>query len=227
MTYMDTIFKFLLAIHIPAGFLGLILFWIPVFTKKGGNIHKKAGKGYVVSMWIVVVTATILCMINAWNKEYISASFLGFISILTAQPLWYGISILKYKNNVPLQMIKLKSLLSKVLFFSGSGLLIWGILSKAQGLAVLLIIFGIIGLTAAKDAFGNITIAQENSNWLKEHIAGMIGTGIASHTAFFAFGGATFFQHIFSGPLMVIPWVMPSIVGAILIVRTNRKHGFA
>lgn len=224
---MDLIFKILLFTHIPAGFIGLILFWIPVLAKKGSKLHVQVGKAYVFLMWIVVVTAAIMCCIRAYQGELIVAAFLGFISILTGQPLWYAISIIKHKKDVPMRMLKLKKLLSVVLFFSGLGLLIWGVNLKMEGPAILLVIFGIIGLTAANDAFGSIQKAKENSNWLREHIGGMIVTGIASHTAFFAFGGATFFQAFFAGPLIAIPWTAPTIVGTIIIMMTNRKYGVA
>lgn len=224
---MDLIFKVLLFIHIPAGFIGLVLFWIPVIVKKGGNIHVKVGKAYVFSMWIVVITAMIMCIINAINEEYIGAAFLGFISILTAKPLWYAISIIKYKRDVPLRMIKINRALARVLFISGFGLLVWGVLLKFEGLAMLLVIFGFIGLSGFKEAFANLDKAKENTNWLKEHLGGMIASGIASHTAFFAFGGATYFSKIFVGQLMIIPWVAPAIVGTIAIIYTTKKYGLS
>lgn len=220
-------FKILLYTHIPAGFIGLVLFWVPVFAKKGAKIHVKFGKAYVFTMWTVVVTALIMCMIRVYEGEHVFAAFLGFISLLTAQSLWYAISILKHKKDVPIRMLRLKKLLSFILFISGAGLLVWGISLGMEGPAILLVIFGVIGLTAVKDAFGNIQKAKENSNWLREHISGMIATGIASHTAFFAFGGATFFQSIFTGPLIAIPWITPTIVGTIIIIITIRKYDVA
>lgn len=222
---MDLIFKVLLWAHIPAGFIGLVLFWIPAIVKKGGHIHIKVGKAYVFSMWIVVITALLMSIINAINKEYMVAAFLGFLAVLTSQSLWYAIAILKYKKDVPTSLLKLNKIMNLIIFFSGLGLLIWGILLKMQGFAILLVIFGILGLTSAGVAFRSLTKANENSNWLREHIGGMIGSGIASHTAFFAFGGGVFFGSIFSGPMLLIPWASPGIIGTIMIIYTTRKYG--
>jgi len=53
----ELIHKAILWIHIPCGFLSLILFWIPVGVKKGSPLHRKVGKLYYLTMWIVVITS--------------------------------------------------------------------------------------------------------------------------------------------------------------------------
>ena len=90
---MEVLSKSLLAIHIFCGFCSIVLFWIPIFVKKGGNIHVKIGKAYVFLMWIVVLTAAILSIKNIIIGAYIMAAFLGFLSLITANPLWYGIAV--------------------------------------------------------------------------------------------------------------------------------------
>jgi len=51
----------------------------------------------------------------------------------------------------------------------------------------------------------------------------MIVGGIAAYTAFFAFGGATFFGNLFDGYAMIIPWILPTIMGVGLIKWYKRK----
>ena len=36
-------FKWFLAVHVTTGAVGLVLFWIPVFGKKGSQTHRKFG----------------------------------------------------------------------------------------------------------------------------------------------------------------------------------------
>ena len=95
---MEFIVKTLLFLHVTFGFTSLVLFWLPVFLKKGGKGHFIIGKLYVVAMWIVVATAALLSVKNVIIGKYFMSAFLGFISLITANPLWYGMAILKKKQ---------------------------------------------------------------------------------------------------------------------------------
>ena len=95
---MELVIKAILGIHVSAGALSLILFWMPVFTKKGNKAHRKTGIWYTYSMGIVVVTAAILCVVNLLAGDINSALFLGFLCFLTGNPLWYGVAILNNKR---------------------------------------------------------------------------------------------------------------------------------
>ena len=52
--------KTLLAIHVAGGSVALASMLLPIFTKKGGSIHRKAGWVFVGGMTIVSLTAFVL-----------------------------------------------------------------------------------------------------------------------------------------------------------------------
>lgn len=220
---MDMIFKILLTIHVSFGCISLITFWIPIFTKKGGNLHIKVGKIYIFAMWIVVISAAILCMIRVSQGSYLSASFLGFLALLTSEPLWYAIVIIKHKKDIPDRVLGIRKVLTSAVCLSGATMVIWSLFLGLEGMSILLLIFGILGLTTAPVALRSYEKARIKSNWLADHLEGMIATGIAAYTAFLAFGGAMFLGDIFTGPLVAIPWVIPGIVGSISINILRRK----
>ena len=105
---MESVFNFLLISHIVTGIASLILFWIPAFTKKGGKLHIQTGKVYVISMWIVLISAALMCGIETLRGNFITAAFLGFLSLGTAHPLWYAISILKQKKHISDQTLLIR-----------------------------------------------------------------------------------------------------------------------
>lgn len=217
---MDQLFKILLVFHITVGSLSLIVFWIPVFVKKGGDLHVKVGKVYVWLMWCVVISAIFMSAINLLNGHYIVGAFLGFLSVITAHPLWYAISILKYKKEVPSQVVLINQLLNLFLITAGAGLFIWSLLLKVEGEAILLMVFGLIGIFTA----GPRLLRKEKSDtWMANHIEGMLGTGIAAYTAFFAFGGSRLLGHVFTEQLIIIPWILPTIIGVYGIKYYKRK----
>lgn len=59
--------------HIVLGFLGLVLFWVPVFARKGGRLHIRTGQIFAGLAYIVAGTAIISSL---WAVVH-PASFLG------------------------------------------------------------------------------------------------------------------------------------------------------
>ena len=96
---MKNLSEILLATHVIAGMISLIIFWIPIFVKKGGNLHRSVGKVYVYLMWYVVISAFLLSVENFIEGSYIAAAFLGFLTLATGQPLWSAIAILNNKES--------------------------------------------------------------------------------------------------------------------------------
>lgn len=220
---MESLSKILLSVHIFCGFCSIILFWVPIFTKKGGRAHVLVGKAYVYLMWVVVVSAFILSIENLLQAKYISATFLGFLTVLTSGPLWYGIAILKNKKTLSPFYKKTLFTHRMITVIFGAILLVYGIALKAQDFGILMIIFGILGLSGIGDIIKETKNPARQTNWLKEHYSGMIISGIAAYTAFAAFGGRALLGHIFTGNWMIVPWVGPTVIGIIIIRYMDRK----
>jgi len=54
---------------------------------------------------------------------------------------------------------------------------------------------------------------SEPRDWLYRHVQQMFGTGIAFHTAFLVFGANRLFAVSLRGPLAIVPWILPTIIG--------------
>ena len=221
---METLSKALLTTHIIAGFTSIVLFWIPVLVKKGSKIHNKVGKAYVYAMWVVVITAIILSIENFMQGSPQFAAFLGFLAIITAQPIWYGVAILKYKKKLPASLKQKHLMFNWLIVICGALLLGYGIYLQGKGQAVLMVIFGILGLTTGKDVYQAYKNPSDESNWIKEHITGMLTSAIAAYTAFFVFGSFNFIGNYFPGYWAVLPWTAPGVVGGILMNYYLRNY---
>ena len=167
---MEIISKSLLAIHVFCGFSSILLFWIPIFLKKGSNLHIKVGKAYVFLMWIVVITSAILSIENFIQGLIIPALFLGFLSVITANPLWYGIAILKHKKGLSESYKKKHMMFNLFIALFGLVLLIYGIYLKGKGFGILMIIFGILGLLSGGDIYRMYKNPKAKSNLSLIHI---------------------------------------------------------
>lgn len=223
----STLYSVFLPIHVVAGFSALLSFWIPTLTRKGQRAHRLSGKVYVALMWVVVLSAATLCLLKVAKGEYLGAAFLGFLSLITAQPLWYGIAVLRYKRELPRRVLLIRKVLSGLVSASALAMLITAGYMKLQGPAILLLIFGLLGIGSIKDVLKPMATLRAAGHWITDHLEGMIISGIAAHTAFFAFGGAQFFTGIFVGPWMAIPWSLPTVLGVIAIRRMKRRYGRA
>ncbi len=220
---MESLSKFLLTSHIIAGSISLIIFWLPIFTKKGGNWHRKIGMLYVYLMWYVVLTAFVLSIENFFQGAYVIAAFLGFLTLATGQPLWSAISILKNKKGLSPTYRKIDIVFNATIFLSAIGLLIWGLMLWGTQASVLMIFFSFLGLGNGKDLLKNFRQSEEK-DWLKEHYSGMIVSAIAGYTAFFAFGGRHYFSHVLTDYWQIVPWIAPTIVGVAIIKYMGYKR---
>ena len=173
-------------------------------------------------MWVVVISASLLSIKNIIIGEFVMAAFLGFLAIITANPLWYGIAILKNKKGLSDSYRKKHLAFNTLITLAGVLLFAYGIYLKGEGPAILMLIFGILGMTSGRDVLASYQRKNEKSSWIEEHISGMLVSGIAAYTAFAVFGGSNFFREYLTGYWTIIPWIAPTIVG-IIIIRSYKK----
>ncbi|MEL6673887.1 MAG: hypothetical protein AAFR61_16905 [Bacteroidota bacterium] len=215
---MKWILDALLWLHIGAGFLSVVLFWVPMFTKKGGKAHRRIGQWYVWLMWIVVVSAALLSIKNFVIGSYIMASFLGFISIITGKVLWEGIAILRQKKGYAPWYRQVEIGTNTAVVLAAVALIIYGFQFLGKPVAAIMFFFGALGLTSIRDLRNALKHSpDQRPNWYLHHLDSMVTSGIAAYTAFFVFGANRFISQYFEGFWAVIPWVAPGVLGGLAI----------
>ncbi|MFK8015082.1 MAG: hypothetical protein AB8G17_06545 [Gammaproteobacteria bacterium] len=228
-----------LIFHIVCGAVALILFWIPVATRKGSPIHKKVGKWFLLGMTAIAVSGIFLAggslldpigvrnagqelpMADAFQQAEsirVFSLFLLMLSVLVLLSSRHATLVLKARDN--------RALL-RTPFHVGAQIatLILSIATGIVGFAnseVLLIIFFFVGMSGALGTL-HYTFKKElkKNEWIVEHIGATIGCGIAAYTAFFAFGGRAMMSHILSGQWQILPWVLPSVIGLFFARRVK------
>ena len=86
-----------------------------------------------------------------------------------------------------------------------------------------------LGIPAGRDAFMTKSRAMDKESRLKMHIQGTIISGIAAYTAFFAFGGSRLMIDVLHvhHQWMVVPWLLPTVLGLIYSGFMKRKYKVA
>jgi hypothetical protein len=236
---MNTIHSLLFVIHIIFGSMALILFWVPIVTKKGGLDHRKFGRHYANTMYAVAASGALMALMvifaplvikhqlvneNTDTKQFVLNlrifwSFLLYLSLLTFVNVRHGILVLKNKKQH-------SNMRQWPHLFSIGLLLVGGLLLFSLGITysnTLHIIFGVLGTVLAIQS-SRFCLAKSVpvNRWLVEHIGSSIGSGIGVYTAFMSFGGRSMFGNI--GEWQFVFWVAPGVIGAIASARMSRKY---
>lgn len=214
---MDPIRQVLLAIHLAAGAAALLLFWIPALTKKGGVTHRWAGRWYVRAMTTITATGLVLATGYLASERWRVGVFLMFLGLITGTSLWNGWRVLRVKKDPAKYRNAAHIAVALTNVLAGAALIAFGIavhmpLFWAFGPVGFLIGGGMLGLLLRKP--------DDPKFWLYEHFTGMIGSGIASHVAFLAFGGRQLFGWTLGGYAVYL-WITPVVVGTAAITALN------
>ncbi len=217
--------------HIATGAVGLLAFWVPVLSQKGGFNHRRWGRVFTYMMLatgtiaIAISTCTILDPIGTHqhvtdpelmkNPELVRGIFgwmMLYLAILTINLAWYGwLSVLNKRDH------------SKNLEWRNIALQIAVIIAALncawQGWLIgqpLMIGISIIGLaTGGTNLYFLYKPKRGPNDWLNEHIKALVGAGISVYTAFFAFGAVRLMPELALNPLM---WAIPLVTGLGLIL---------
>ena len=227
---MDVLYRTLLIVHVAAGFTSLAVFCVPRFARKGGRAHVRAGWVYVYGMTGVLVTSLLMSLIMFWVGNYTYGLFFSFLSLITSRPLYWGTLIVRYRQTgAPRTVQRVSFVLLTGIALLSPVLLVWGTGWFGSGGNPLLIVFGLLGLTNWPEWLrmirrGEITRQGPYPDWLIKHIEGLLTSSIAAFTAFFAFGGSRLFNELLTGNWMLIPWVLPTLLGTLTIRYYKRRY---
>jgi hypothetical protein len=219
------IFDVFLVIHIVAGAIGIVTFWVPVIGRKGSDAHKKWGR---VFSWCIMTAG--ICAIGmsslsiGWPIEthpkmtdaaLVQGLFgwmMLYLAVLTVSLVWHGIKSVELKARhfehrqwfpVLLQLAVIVTALNCAVrgYWLGQPLM--------MGIAV-------IGLASAITNLWFIATPQPwRLQYLIEHFKALVGAGISVYTAFFAFGAVRLRPQSAFDPLL---WATPCAIGLSIIV---------
>ncbi len=185
-----------------------------MLTKKGSKPHRLAGKIYFGGMTAVFMGAVIVAI--GHHKDFLL--MVGFFSYyLTVRG--YRILSLKKLNQgqrpVPLDWLIIS--VSGVFIVALVGYGIW-LLLKGNGMGIPAIVFGGIGsIFLISDVKNFIIPSKEKMHWWFTHIGSMGASYISATTAFVV-------VNIQLPQYGWVLWILPTIVGSILIAVTIRKY---
>ena len=205
------IFDLLLATHIFGGGLSLLLGMIILFLKKGNRPHVLLGNIYFSAMLIAALVAMPMCYLH---PNY----FLFVISIFTSYMLLTGRRSL---GKTTLDKVNpIDWALTGTMLIFGFAFMTLGMsaIISANYFGIVLVVFGGISLVFVYQDYINFTGKSKFKNfWLTTHIQRMIGSYVASITAFLVVNNTVL-------PTVLV-WLLPTVLLVPLIIKWTRKFG--
>ncbi|MFZ4122748.1 MAG: hypothetical protein ACOYKM_13925 [Caulobacterales bacterium] len=207
--------------HIGVGTLAFASLWTAAFARKGGGLHRGAGRVYGWTMVIVLITAAVLTLTTLTRGQWTGAVFLFYLLTITATSLWMGKRTLSFKGDShgytrgPFLTVGVLNIVA------ATGAIAVGLIAEQHfivGVSIIgfLIGFGIIGMWRKPP--------EHPRFWLKEHIGGMVGAGIATHVAFASIGLRQLFPDLDATVITIWPWLVPVVGGFVFAGLAERRY---
>ena len=215
-----SLFQLFLACHIITGATGLVLFWTPVLSRKGGAFHRLYGKWFSYSMLATgsfassMAISTIIAPIENHHGiedlALVRAIFgwmMLYLGVLTVALAWHGLGVARNRAdharnrawlNVALQIAMTATALNCAIRGAAIGQ------PLMLGMATVGLIAGPMNLIYAFRA------RPGPRDYLIEHVKSSVGAGISVYTAFLAFGLVRAAPQLALNPLV---WALPTFIG--------------
>ena len=176
---------------------------LAIAAKKGGKIHALSGNTYFYAMFTVIITALVLSI-------YRSNIFLLLIASFSFYMAWAGV-----------RSIRNKSLKANLLDWIFLGV---AVVTAASMILTFNIILMVLGALFTVNVIQEIrtfiqarkTEFEKTNKWIIRHIGMMLGSFIATNTAFLVTNVQDFNPEW-------LPWLAPTIVGTPLITYYTRR----
>jgi hypothetical protein len=218
-------FQLLAVLHVATGAVGLLLFWVPVLGRKGSPRHKAAGRWFARLMLATAATAIAMALLNlhdplgthpniadpAFTRNIFGWMML-YLGVLTVNLTLYGWNALLNRRDHARNRSPGNLALQALLLALSLNTAIRGVL-EGQALMVGISVIGFA--TVGTNLMFQLRPRPSPVYALREHVKGLIGTGISVYTAFLAFGAVRLVPELALHPGL---WAIPLVVGLGLIL---------
>ena len=222
--------------HVATGFVGLAAFWVPLFARKGGRLHVRAGRvftycAYVVTLSAVTAAAGRIATLGAQGlgpadrpETWGFALFLGYLGVATFATVRHAIRVVETRKSPE----RLRTPFHEALAWAsiaGSVTVVAFALAVRSDASPILLGLSPVGLVIGS---GMLRLMRRpgarRMGWFYSHLGSMLGGGIAFHTAFAVFGAQRLWAYDLAGPLAVVPWLLPTALGIPAIIVWTRYY---
>ena len=224
------LFEAFVVLHVIAGTIGLVAFWIPIATKKGATKHRQGGKwalgGFIGAGFLAIVMAIYSLIDTSRHPEIADRQLyeglfgwmMLYLGVLTIGFADYGLAVIHHRKNRQALRSARYQLVMLAVVVSGAWCGIFGY-RVGDPLMVLVAVIGIISMVMQQVFVFREHVpglgAPSPTAYVGEHFRALIGMGISAYTAFLSVGLIRLVPEEVFNPLI---WAGPSVIGVSLII---------
>lgn len=218
-----TLYKLIFLFHAGLGTLALVTFWIAGLSKKGSPVHRAAGKVYLLAM-VGLLLAAVPLAFGVLQRFPVGGAFLFYLLVIVTTSMWTSWRSIQDKRDRaryagPVFRGLMWANLVSALAIAAVGLLV------AKQMQLIIVAFGGIGLMAFVQMRRFLRDpAPEPRWWLREHLSGMLGNGVATHIAFLSIGLPKVLPMLAGPTLQNLAWLAPLVVAFVAGSYLTRKY---
>lgn len=213
-------YSLFVAVHVGAGALALLAFWLNAALRKGSRAHRYVGRTYLLAMATVIMSGVPLLVQRVIDGHPVTAAFLGYLLLLTATATWRLWRAVRDRAAPQRYTGRVYGAIATANLLAGAGMLALGLRVGAP----LLIGFAAIGLVTGADMLRKRTrLASQPLWWRNEHVNAMLACGIATHIAFLGIGLPRLLPSVSGTALHYAAWFGPVAVALAAKVLLDRR----
>ena len=214
-------FSTFLMLHVAAGVIALVTFWLNGAMRKGGALHRRVGQAYLLAMLAILVSGVPLVVQRIIDDRPVTAAFLAYLLVLTATGTWSMWRSVRDRAAPARYTGRAYRALAAANVLSGAGILALGVAKSAP----LLIGFSLVGLLAGHSMWRKRrTLTQQPMWWRTEHYTAMLANGVATHIAFLSIGLPRLLPQVDAGALHYLSWFGPLVIASAAKLWLDRRY---
>lgn len=221
------LFEALIVMHVIAGAIGLIAFWVPIAARKGGKAHRKWGKAACYGFMAAGALAIAMALLSLYGPEEripsitdreLFAGLFGwmmlYLGLLTIGFADYGLASVTHARSreslrAPRYQVVIATVVISALWCGYFGVRV------EHPLMVLVAFVGLVAMGLQQRFIWRADPPDARSAYVGEHFRALIGMGISAYTAFLSVGLIRIVPEQVFNPLI---WAGPSAIGVGLII---------
>jgi len=237
---MDVAYEIVRWLHLLGGAVGLLLVPGPLLTKKGGALHKRIGKLFVLAMTTAGASGLVMALLwLAFPRTFQPAGSDGEVAAIRASGMFLAtiglltLCAIRQLVRAPVRKREPRaapSMLDLALPIASAGFGAVTIVSALASGRGLFLVFGGIALFSAIEDLRFVTRPlPSRMGWWYQHMRGAMVAVIAALTAFLVFGGRRWLADLVPVDARWVFWIAPTLVivpaTEIWVARYKRRFG--
>jgi hypothetical protein len=220
-SFISTAYRLIVDLHIAAGTVALISFWIAGFARKRRGLHVRSGKVYLAAMRAILITAVPMALMAYLRGNPAQGTFLLYLVVLVATTVSIAPRAVRLKQDFAAFRGGSYRFFAYALPLAALAAFSFGIVHGVP----LLWGFSLVGLFVGFGMQRTLRAAQpEPGWWLKRHYGAMLGNGVGTHVAFLSVGLSRSLPAAYAGSVQNLAWFGPLSVALLVLLVLNRRH---